>query len=51
MLDMGFEPQIKELINYLPSDRQTALYTAAQQESFMTDSVGAGNVDLVLQIE
>eukprot|EP00434_Breviolum_minutum_P011544 symbB.v1.2.010179.t1/scaffold651.1/size176249/9 len=28
MLDMGFEPQIKELIEYLPKERQTALYTA-----------------------
>ncbi|CAE7747413.1 RH14 [Symbiodinium sp. CCMP2592] len=28
MLDMGFEPQIRELINYLPGQRQTALYTA-----------------------
>jgi len=28
MLEMGFEPQIKELISHLPQDRQTALYTA-----------------------
>lgn len=28
MLDMGFEPQIRELIGYLPQGRQTALFTA-----------------------
>merc|ERR1712018_621582 len=30
MLDMGFEPQIRELIQFLPKDsvRQTAMYTA-----------------------
>lgn len=28
MLDMGFEPQIKEIGRYLPEVRQTALYTA-----------------------
>lgn len=28
MLDMGFEPQIKETAQWLPSDRQTALFTA-----------------------
>lgn len=28
MLDMGFEPQIKDLARYLPQERQTALYTA-----------------------
>ncbi|CAK9088336.1 unnamed protein product [Durusdinium trenchii] len=28
MLDMGFEPQIKELAAFLPQARQTALYTA-----------------------
>jgi len=28
MLDMGFEPQIKETAGYLPSERQTALFTA-----------------------
>eukprot|EP00913_Durusdinium_trenchii_P011403 g10711.t1 len=28
MLDMGFEPQIKELAAFLPQVRQTALYTA-----------------------
>merc|ERR1719313_1673779 len=27
MLDMGFEPQIQELSQYLPTERQTALYT------------------------
>ena len=30
MLDMGFEPQIRELINYLPGQRQTALYTVTR---------------------
>jgi len=28
MLEMGFEPQIQELSQYLPQERQTALYTA-----------------------
>eukprot|EP00747_Dinoflagellata_sp_TGD_P189723 gnl/TRDRNA2_/TRDRNA2_50416_c0_seq1.p1 gnl/TRDRNA2_/TRDRNA2_50416_c0~~gnl/TRDRNA2_/TRDRNA2_50416_c0_seq1.p1 ORF type:complete len:504 (-),score=108.07 gnl/TRDRNA2_/TRDRNA2_50416_c0_seq1:6-1475(-) len=28
MLDMGFEPQIRELAQYLPKERQTALFTA-----------------------
>jgi ATP-dependent RNA helicase DDX5/DBP2 len=28
MLDMGFEPQVKELISFLPYQRQTALFTA-----------------------
>jgi len=28
MLDMGFEPQIREIMAYMPQDRQTALYTA-----------------------
>eukprot|EP00449_Zooxanthella_nutricula_P032739 CAMPEP_0198492440 /NCGR_PEP_ID=MMETSP1462-20131121/3424_1 /TAXON_ID=1333877 /ORGANISM="Brandtodinium nutriculum, Strain RCC3387" /LENGTH=471 /DNA_ID=CAMNT_0044221085 /DNA_START=60 /DNA_END=1471 /DNA_ORIENTATION=+ len=28
MLDMGFEPQIREISRYLPEVRQTALYTA-----------------------
>ena len=28
MLDMGFEPQIKETAQWLPSERQTALFTA-----------------------
>lgn len=28
MLDMGFEPQIKELIRYLPKERQSAFFTA-----------------------
>jgi len=28
MLDMGFEPQIREMRSYLPQERQTALYTA-----------------------
>jgi len=28
MLDMGFEPQIREIERYLPKVRQTALYTA-----------------------
>lgn len=28
MLDMGFEPQIRELSRFLPQERQTAMYTA-----------------------
>lgn len=28
MLDMGFEPQIREITEFLPKERQTALYTA-----------------------
>jgi len=28
MLDMGFEPQVRELARYLPAQRQTALFTA-----------------------
>jgi len=28
MLDMGFEPQIREIVSYLPKERQTALFTA-----------------------
>uniref|UniRef100_A0A7S2BAD7 RNA helicase n=1 Tax=Alexandrium andersonii TaxID=327968 RepID=A0A7S2BAD7_9DINO len=28
MLDMGFEPQVKELVRFLPPQRQTALFTA-----------------------
>lgn len=28
MLDMGFEPQIRDIMRHLPTERQTALYTA-----------------------
>eukprot|EP00928_Gymnodinium_smaydae_P025934 TRINITY_DN20516_c0_g2_i1.p1 TRINITY_DN20516_c0_g2~~TRINITY_DN20516_c0_g2_i1.p1 ORF type:complete len:468 (-),score=117.64 TRINITY_DN20516_c0_g2_i1:151-1554(-) len=28
MLDMGFEPQIREIMHYMPRGRQTALFTA-----------------------
>jgi len=28
MLDMGFEPQLKQILNFLPEKRQTSLFTA-----------------------
>ena len=28
MLDMGFEPQIRQVIKEVPEDRQTLLFTA-----------------------
>lgn len=28
MLDMGFEPQIRKIVNEIPPDRQTLMYTA-----------------------
>lgn len=28
MLDMGFEPQIKEVLDYIPNKRQTSMFTA-----------------------
>jgi ATP-dependent RNA helicase DDX5/DBP2 len=36
MLDMGFEPQVKEIAQYLPRNRQTALFTATWPDEVKT---------------
>ena len=54
MLDMGFEPQIRKILNYVPPDRQMLMFTATWPkevrrlaESFMRQPVQImlGNVD------
>lgn len=54
MLDMGFEPQIRKIINALPVRRQTLMYTATWPKEvrkiasdFMTNpvQVNIGNID------
>ncbi|HPN87749.1 MAG TPA: DEAD/DEAH box helicase [Candidatus Omnitrophota bacterium] len=35
MLDMGFEPQIKEILNLIPRDRQTLLFSATIPKEIM----------------
>jgi len=49
MLDMGFEPQIKRILENVPTDRQTMLFSATMPHSIM--SLAHGYMKLPLRIE
>ncbi len=49
MLDMGFEPQIKRILQHVPKDRQTMLFSATMPEKIM--SIARAYMQLPVRIE
>jgi len=49
MLDMGFEPQIKEILNLMPKDRQTMLFSATIPKEIM--AIAARHMKTPLSVE
>ena len=49
MLDMGFAPQIKEIFNALPKERQTMLFSATMPAEIM--KMATGHMKLPIRIE
>lgn len=50
MLDMGFEPQIKQIIAYLPTDRQNAMFTATWPKEVQSIARGLTNSPTHIQV-
>ena len=49
MFDMGFAPQIKEILSYVPKDRQTMLFSATMPEAIL--KIATGNMKLPVRFE
>ncbi|TSC74773.1 MAG: ATP-dependent RNA helicase RhlE [Parcubacteria group bacterium Gr01-1014_30] len=49
MLDMGFLPQVKKILNVLPRDRQTMLFSATMPEGIMR--IAASSMRLPVRVE
>jgi len=49
MLDMGFLPQVKKILNVLPRDRQTMLFSATMPEEIMR--IAASSMRLPVRVE
>jgi ATP-dependent RNA helicase RhlE len=49
MLDMGFEPQIKRILQHVPKDRQTMLFSATMPDKIM--SIARAYMQLPVRIE
>lgn len=49
MLDMGFLPQIKQILKYIPKDRQTMLFSATIPAEII--SIGTAHMKLPINIE
>ena len=49
MLDMGFLPQVKKILNVLPRDRQTMLFSATMPDEIMR--IAASSMRLPIRVE
>ena len=49
MLDMGFMPQIKEILRSVPAERQTMLFSATISQEIM--SIASANMKFPIQVE
>ncbi len=49
MLDMGFKPQINEILKHVPKDRQTLLFSATMPQAIFT--IASKEMQLPLRIE
>ena len=50
MLDMGFEPQITQIVKALPEERQTLFFTATWQKGIMKLTKNIVKADAVIHI-
>jgi ATP-dependent RNA helicase RhlE len=51
MLDMGFMPDIRRILNYLPKERQTLLFSATMPDDIRTLTRKIMNTPVVVQVD